>query len=752
MADQIELLGIRTRRLETDEDEQSGNGAPAHIAADGTKYWDYTNAAWYINDSGIGTFGNSWQHIGGGGIAVPHQLLDNPWHTDTDTLAPLEGALVIGNATPRWNRLVHPGGAGYALVSTVATFGWDNTPTWTGRHTLAAGAHILDDQTLIFGTDSDGTIEYDEDGTDQVRVAGAEWMFEPLVNFDAGITFTGASGANVVTVPDNVAQALNLVDAGAREFLRIVSTNGSQAVVLNEVGADNDFRVEATGHADALEVRGSDGQITLGALGAGFVQADAGGVLSSAAIAAGDLPAHTHSGAGQGGSLAMGTTDTDATAGSVLFAGVAGVIQEDNASLFFDDTNNTLGIRDNAPHANADGLYVPWISGDTQATSIFGSSNASNDQTAIVASSYDSTAISAQSQSSTAIFGETNSGTATDFGVRAWASGAGCGLNAKSGTGTALLVTLTGVGTAIADFQDNGTPVLTIQDGGQADFAEYIRHLNDVGNNTHIRFQEDQFTVTCGGVTMIDAVEAGTDYLALHDGLNFVGDTSNAFSTVGLTINQGSADNESLTLKSSDIAHGMTDRTETDSWLTHKKVSEPSGGALINGFSAATVGVLIGGAAVTDNTAISTSAKGYVELRAYKKSGTGVGAAGAGANIVVFRNYATSRFLFQEDGTAYADVAWATFSDKRLKRNIEPMQYGLTEVLKLNPVSYMRTDGERQLIGLLAQDVHRIIPEVTRRPPNEDSYWSMDYNALVPVLVRAIQELEQKIERLENGI
>lgn len=175
-----------------------------------------------------------------------------------------------------------------------------------------------------------------DDATDTITLAG-------------GIILTGGANA-VVTVNDNVANALTLIDAGPLEYLRIISTDAQPIVRFNDGGADIDFEIEAVGVADAFQVRGADGQITLGVLGAGFVQSTAGGVLFSAAIVAGDLPAHTHSGAGQGGSLIVGTTDTDATPGSVFFAGAAGVIQQDNANFFWDDGNNYLGIGTAAPN------------------------------------------------------------------------------------------------------------------------------------------------------------------------------------------------------------------------------------------------------------------------------------------------------------------------------------------------------------------------------------------------------------------
>jgi hypothetical protein len=56
---------------------------------------------------------------------------------------------------------------------------------------------------------------------------------------------------------------------------------------------------------------------------------------------------------GGGGGMAIGGAITSATAGSVLFAGVSGVLEQDNANLFFDDTNNRLGVGTNTPTARA---------------------------------------------------------------------------------------------------------------------------------------------------------------------------------------------------------------------------------------------------------------------------------------------------------------------------------------------------------------------------------------------------------------
>lgn len=118
------------------------------------------------------------------------------------------------------------------------------------------------------------------DGTDIVSVpfdwddmaagAGADMVHDHSAAGEGGThwggitqTFGGGSGANIITVPDNLAQALNLVDAGGLEYMRIITTNAgpAQAVVFNNGEVDVNFRVAASGVTNALFVRGSDGTV-----------------------------------------------------------------------------------------------------------------------------------------------------------------------------------------------------------------------------------------------------------------------------------------------------------------------------------------------------------------------------------------------------------------------------------------------------------------------------------------------------------
>jgi hypothetical protein len=87
---------------------------------------------------------------------LTHDLL-SATHSDTNAQAVTRGSLVYGNATPAWDELTHPGGAGWAFTTDATDVMWDQTPTWTGSHTWDDGTG--DSPSLIFvGGSNDDTI------------------------------------------------------------------------------------------------------------------------------------------------------------------------------------------------------------------------------------------------------------------------------------------------------------------------------------------------------------------------------------------------------------------------------------------------------------------------------------------------------------------------------------------------------------------------------------------------------------------
>jgi hypothetical protein len=116
----------------------------------------------------------------------------------------------------------------------------------------------------------------------------------------------------------------------------------------------------------------------------------------------------------------------------------------------------------------------------------------------------------------------------------------------------------------------------------------------------------------------------------------------------------------------------------------------------------------------------------------------------------------TQRFVFYNGGpTEIANINGATgiytpLSDINKKKNFEESFLGLNEVLKLKPTLYnMKTqkDDEPKELGLIAQEVKDVIKQAYIE---YDDFIGLNYNAIVVTLVKAIQELNTKIENLKN--
>ncbi|VRC73975.1 PblB [Streptococcus pneumoniae] len=94
-------------------------------------------------------------------------------------------------------------------------------------------------------------------------------------------------------------------------------------------------------------------------------------------------------------------------------------------------------------------------------------------------------------------------------------------------------------------------------------------------------------------------------------------------------------------------------------------------------------------------------------------------------------------------------------SDRRLKENItDTAVKALDKINRLRMVAFDFIESKKhEEIGLIAQEAETIVPRiVSRDPENLDGYLHIDYTALVPYLIKAIQELNQKIEKMEKTI
>ncbi len=114
--------------------------------------------------------------------------------------------------------------------------------------------------------------------------------------------------------------------------------------------------------------------------------------------------------------------------------------------------------------------------------------------------------------------------------------------------------------------------------------------------------------------------------------------------------------------------------------------------------------------------------------------------------------YANTSLMAFDNGSNIANLTaaglWADASDISYKENISSLDYGLSTILQIQPKRYnMKADGSKQ-IGFIAQEIEPIVPEVVS---GTDGNKSIVYGHLIPILVNAIKELNQKINALTQG-
>jgi len=147
--------------------------------------------------------------------------------------------------------------------------------------------------------------------------------------------------------------------------------------------------------------------------------------------------------------------------------------------------------------------------------------------------------------------------------------------------------------------------------------------------------------------------------------------------------------------------------------------------------------------------------------------------AGGGGEQIWLKRSAANAQIFMGGGTAAETIlfirangsngvymtanatSWTSNSDETIKDIIEPITNGLDKLKDIRTVIYkFKNDKEgSRKVGLIAQDVEKILPEaITKTYQNEydKEVLGLNYTDLVPVLVKAIQELNDKVSALEN--
>ena len=123
-------------------------------------------------------------------------------------------------------------------------------------------------------------------------------------------------------------------------------------------------------------------------------------------------------------------------------------------------------------------------------------------------------------------------------------------------------------------------------------------------------------------------------------------------------------------------------------------------------------------------------------------------------NEIMARNVLSTSTLFLQHSGGSVSVGGAIVhsSDRRLKRDIQPISYGLQTILELQPKSYYwknRPEQKQRSLGLIAQEVQPILNELVLNN-EKDNMLSVNYTELIPILIKAIQDQQEIIDNLTS--
>jgi hypothetical protein len=136
------------------------------------------------------------------------------------------------------------------------------------------------------------------------------------------------------------------------------------------------------------------------------------------------------------------------------------------------------------------------------------------------------------------------------------------------------------------------------------------------------------------------------------------------------------------------------------------------------------------------------------------QNGGGGGISERGLNITSSENVGigdtTPSYKLDVDGTIRATGDVIAYSDKRVKENIKTIDNSLEKVNQLRGVEFNKIGEDKKSIGVIAQEIENILPEVVRE--DDKGMKSVAYGNITGILIEAIKELKSEVEELKKQI
>ena len=221
------------------------------------------------------------------------------------------------------------------------------------------------------------------------------------------------------------------------------------------------------------------------------------------------------------------------------------------------------------------------------------------------------------------------------------------------------------------------------------------------------------------------------------------GETAGDTGEGGLCLNQAANDDNILTLKSSDIAHGITATAETDTYFEIRKQSGSIGGAELSAYGEQKLAYAIQGfVGLAEESSPSAASFGPVYVNCSIKSGSSIVEMSAAQHLFVVANDGDAKFMVDGDGTFHSDGSggtYDTYEDAQLVRAFDlSHKEGVINSKFDKFVQYNHEDlAEAKLVG--------------RNPDGTPNYF-INYPAFNRLHNGAIWQQYEKHQKLANAV
>jgi hypothetical protein len=195
-----------------------------------------------------------------------------------------------------------------------------------------------------------------------------------------------------------------------------------------------------------------------------------------------------------------------------------------------------------------------------------------------------------------------------------------------------------------------------------------------------------------------------------------------------------------------------------------------SSGALLVGTTSPIGAEKLGVSSTTEAAQFKNSAAGNGTVTAKNTNAgyadwiyTATTARGGGANCGFFRGIANNSiniFIYNNGNIVNANNSYGAISDVKLKENITDATPKLDKLNEVRVVNYNLTGQEQKQIGVIAQELEEIFPSMVEETVDRDEEGndlgtttkSVKYSVFVPMLIKAIQEQQAKIDDMETRL